>query len=368
MKNTEEGSAACTAEPTATRAGASGATPAQTPPETGAVPLPGAAGEAQLAKTGISSPAGEPLAPWPTSPGANPIPRPVRLGFRMLPLLGEALTARVAERLFCTPRSFRPRASEERLLDAADPFPLRVGSRTLTGYSWGRGPTVLLVHGWEGRAGQLTPLVPALVTAGFRVVAWDAPAHGRSPGRTATLVEFADGIWAAARASGALHGVVAHSMGAAAAGLALSEGLTPKRAAFIASPYSMDVYAAEFARLLGISKGVHERMVRSLERRFHVRMSELTFDALVPEAEVPLLVAHDADDREVPHAFGARIAADWPQGELVTTRGLGHRRILRDAHVVRRVTRFVSQGADLAATAGQAVCPLDLLPGVSRTG
>jgi len=310
----------------------------------------------------------EPLAPWPTSPGTNPIPAPLRMGFRMLPLLGDAVTARAAERLFCTPRRFRPRASEERWLDAADPFPLRIGARTLTGYAWGRGPTVLLVHGWEGRAGQLTPLVPALVSAGFRAVTWDAPAHGRSPGKTASLVEFADGIWAAARASGDLHGVVAHSMGAAAAGLALSEGLAPERAAFVASPYSMDVYAAEFARLLGISGGVHERMVRSLERRFQVRMSELTFDRLVPTAGVPLLVVHDQDDLEVPHAFGARIAADWPDGELLTTHGLGHRRILRDAHVVRRVTRFLTTGADLSATAGQEICPLDFVCDVNRTG
>ena len=43
-------------------------------------------------------------------------------------------------------------------------------------YSWGSGPTVLLVHGWEGRGSQLSAFAPALVKAGFRVVAVDMPA------------------------------------------------------------------------------------------------------------------------------------------------------------------------------------------------
>lgn len=274
---------------------------------------------------------------------ASMVPAPIRLGFRLLPKVSEGLTARMAEHLFCRPRRFRGHAAERRWLHEADPLPLRVGERTLRGYSWGSGPTVLLVHGWEGRAGQMTPLVPALCEAGFRVVAWDAVGHGRSPGKTSSLVAFADGIFAAARACGDVHGIVAHSMGSAAAGMALQEGLTVERSAFIAPPYSLEFYAEQFTQLLGLSERVHTRMLRGMERRFSVRMADLTFERVRPATETPLLVVHDVDDREVPFELGERIADGWPGAQLIPTRGLGHRRILRDPQVVRSVTRFLKR-------------------------
>jgi hypothetical protein len=50
---------------------------------------------------------------------------------------------------------------------------------------------------------------------------------------------------------------------------------------------------------------------------------------------------------------GAAIAAAWPGAELVTTEGLGHRRILRDPAVVARVTDF------LAADLGRGLDPAE---------
>ena len=62
-------------------------------------------------------------------------------------------------------------------------------------------------------------------------------------------------------------------------------------------------------------------------------------------AELPIaaLVVHDSDDMEVPWTNGADVAAAWPGAELVTTQGLGHRRILRDAGIVARVTAFLAE-------------------------
>src|SRR5690606_37822905 len=65
----------------------------------------------------------------------------------------------------------------------------------LAGLRWGReGPLVLALHGWEGRAAQFRTLAARLVPMGYRVLALDAPAHGRSPGREADPVVFADAL------------------------------------------------------------------------------------------------------------------------------------------------------------------------------
>ncbi|MBC8451324.1 MAG: alpha/beta hydrolase [Planctomycetes bacterium] len=268
-------------------------------------------------------------------------PLPVRTGFRLLSGLSEGLAARAAEELFCTPRRHPRSAEEARLLGDAQPFPVRLGLRELRGWRWGLGPAILLTHGWEGRGSQLAPFVSAILEAGYSAVTWDAPGHGDSPGRRSSLVEFADAIWAAGRAAGEVHGLIAHSMGAAAAGLALQEGLPIERAVFVAPPLDLATYSQKFSDLLALPAGVHERMLRAMERRYHVGLGQLSFESIRPPEDVPLLVVHDHEDKETPFAFGEKVAKEWPGAELYATTGLGHRRILSDPSVIRKVARFL---------------------------
>lgn len=128
-----------------------------------------------------------------------------------------------------------------------------------------------------------------------------------------------------------------HSFGTAAVALACSRGLRARRLSFVARPEDLDVYAALFARAFGLRGSVYERLVRGLEQRFTIDWQELRHITLGAADGTPLLVVNDTDDAETPLA-GARAAARaWPNGELLATRNLGHRRILRDAQVIARV-------------------------------
>ena len=55
----------------------------------------------------------------------------------------------------------------------------------------------------------------------------------------------------------------------------------------------------------------------------------------------PLLVVHDRDDRDTFWSEGAALVKAWPGARLMTTEGLGHRRILRDKGVIEDVTQFI---------------------------
>jgi pimeloyl-ACP methyl ester carboxylesterase len=60
------------------------------------------------------------------------------------------------------------------------------------------------------------------------------------------------------------------------------------------------------------------------------------------EAQLPpLLVIHDREDKQIPFGMGKAIAAAWQGAELLSTRGLGHNRILRDPEVVRSAIDFI---------------------------
>lgn len=241
------------------------------------------------------------------------------------------------------PPAARP-PRERGLLDVADAATvLPDGVRA---WAWGHGPTTLVVHGWGGRGAQFAALVAALVERGRRVVAFDAPAHGDTPGAHATLDDFARATAAVAAWAGPLEAVVAHSFGAAATTIALGRGVVADRVAFVAPFFQLAVSLQRFA--------VHARLDAAGQAAFLAALTDanhghgvdaLDGTRLAPALRAPLLVVHDRDDREVSHRDGAAAAAAWPGARLVTTVGLGHTRILGDVHVVGLVRDFVTGAA-----------------------
>src|SRR2546423_5499989 len=146
-------------------------------------------------------------------------------------VVSDELGSSLAERLFTTPRRHVRPEREQAVIARGRPFEVDVELRSprwdnrrirLAAWRWGFGPTVLLVHGWEGRGSQLGAFIEPLVAAGLSVVAFDAPGHGDSPGSRLYLTDHADALDAVARAIGPVHAVIAHSFGVAAMLLARS--------------------------------------------------------------------------------------------------------------------------------------------------
>jgi pimeloyl-ACP methyl ester carboxylesterase len=290
--------------------------------------------------------------------------------------LGVALpgvAARVVERLWCTPPRAPLTDAARAVLASGEPMTLAADGRRVAGWAWGDGPGVLLVHGWGGHAGQLTAFVAPLVAAGYRVLAFDAPGHGRSgPGALgrgrATLLDFRWALALAAARVGRPYAVVAHSIGATAAAWAMAGGpsggpsgassagpgtapdgaappthaFAPDRAVFLAPAASPADYAARFGRALGVSDAVGRRWQSRLAARLDFRWDELDVCRAPARTRTPpLLVVHDRADRNTAWADGAAVAACWPGATLHTTEGLGHRRLLGDPGVVARVADFL---------------------------
>jgi len=218
-------------------------------------------------------------------------------------------------------------------------------------WSWGDGPAVLLVHGWNGRATQLGGFVEPLVARGYRVVAFDAFGHGESPGSSMSLPELASYVRQVSDELGGLYGVIAHSMGGAATTLALSNGLQLERAVFVSPPSDPRVFLQIFSDALAISDDVRARLKERVERRIGISMESMRGNVIAPSMRVPLLVIHDRDDKEVPVESGRSIADTWPNAELILTEGLGHQRILRAEPVTNVAVSFIDAAKHLMAAA-----------------
>ncbi|OYU76299.1 MAG: alpha/beta hydrolase, partial [Burkholderiales bacterium PBB5] len=112
------------------------------------------------------------------------------------------------------------------------------GGKLLAAWAWGEGPPVLLLHGWESHAGHMASFVPALLQAGFRVWAMDAPGHGQSEGTATDAVDYGRAVLSAVEVLGLPHAIIGHSVGSAAALFAFSRGVTVQASIHLAGPSS----------------------------------------------------------------------------------------------------------------------------------
>jgi pimeloyl-ACP methyl ester carboxylesterase len=261
---------------------------------------------------------------------------------RALGWLAPDLAAGWAERMFLTPRRHARPDSEQQLAETAERREVRYRKLLLPTYSWGTGPAVLLVHGWEGRATQLGAFVPALLEAGFRVVAVDFPGHGEAEASLSSVADFASALRTVIQRLGPFQGVIGHSMGGAAAVLSYTLRSFGTRLVLIGAPRGPRRFFEGFTAYLGLSKDLSARVARRIERRYGLPFTALDIDTFGPEVALPTLVVHDRGDREVPFEHANAIVRAMPEATLVATDGLGHRRILRDASVIAMAVRFIA--------------------------
>jgi pimeloyl-ACP methyl ester carboxylesterase len=295
-----------------------------------------------------------------TQPRAVPKPPPLaRAAVRAAAVLAPARTAQALARRFLTPRRVRLEEHERDLLAAADRLEVPFAGRRLglgehagsvAAYAWGgEGPTVLLVHGWSSAAGQLAAFVDPLRRLGFRVAAFDAPAHGASGGTTTNALEISEVVLAAGRVLGPLHAVIGHSAGAAATARAVTHGLAAGRLALVSPWTRPQTWVERFAAAFGLSRSMTARLIRAVESEAGEPLDAIDLEAVAPAVANPTLVVHDRDDALVGIADVRAAAAALPAGTLVETHGLGHSRILRASEVVGRVVGFVAGEGRAAA-------------------
>jgi pimeloyl-ACP methyl ester carboxylesterase len=263
-------------------------------------------------------------------------------------------TAELAVALFRRPPRHQASESEREALDKGERTDLSLDGRPLAIWRWGKGPAVLLVHGWGSRGSRLASFVTPLGDSGFSVVAFDAPGHGASAGSLSSLPQFISAIQAVARHVGGVEAIVAHSMGGAATTLAIERGLRVGRAVFLAPAADPAGYSERFAATVGLSPDVLARMRRSIEHRFGEKWEDFDVLSAARTMTAPLLVFHDRDDPDVSWTDGAAIASAWPGAELVSTTGLGHRRIVHDPAVVSRAVAFLVESRAATRVSGGA--------------
>ncbi|MGW1073750.1 alpha/beta fold hydrolase [Streptomyces sp. NPDC002537] len=216
------------------------------------------------------------------------------------------------------------------------------------GYLWGDddAPTALLVHGWGSDSSSMYSLIAPLRQLGYRVAAFDGPAHGVHEGVRATMTQYTTAVGAALDSLGGARVVVAHSLGSIAAVGALAA--RPREGVdclvLVAPTCTLTAVLEGWAKgELRLSRGTVDRVYRELHRRNGVPVSHWDVVGLGGGLDRPVLALHDPDDPVVPFCEAEAIAAGLPGVRLERAPGRGHMGILMSPEVKSAVSAFVAE-------------------------
>lgn len=247
------------------------------------------------------------------------------------------LAAKKAQSIFFTPRKHAQKPWEITAQNTARTAVLDSGINCLV---WGQGEPILLVHGWEGRASQMSVFLPFLSTK-YMLIAINAPAHGDSEETRSNPNKFIKAIFEAQKHFGPLKAVIGHSMGGGSAVYAAIEGLKVEKIISIAGPSNFQHSVESFAALIGLRGKVLGHFMKQTEQEVQLNFSEIDMAARVDRIDKPILIVHDENDLEVPFLQGCRYKDKLINGEFFATQNLGHRKIMKSEIVLQKVTDFI---------------------------
>lgn len=275
-----------------------------------------------------------------------------RQTFRVLGLLAPTIAANWAYRIWYSTRRFRESEHDKRWRTQAQLQILEHAHEKIAVYRWGEQdrPVVLCMHGWNGRASQFATIIPALLKAGYQVVAFDAPGHGKSEGTSTNIFRIGEVLKTVAGQHSALEAIISHSFGGMVSAYAMKHhGIPVQKLIMIASPVSTRYLLDIFAQSLCINQRVMQRLEKLIRHEFGDDVFErISAEQNLKNSELPILLIHDKQDTAVSWRNSERIVEAAANAVAIYTEGHGHRRLLRDKKLIKKMVHFIKSGTVVA--------------------
>lgn len=209
-------------------------------------------------------------------------------------------------------------------------------------FDWGgNGKLILLVHGWNGQVGNFSRIIPDLLKHGFHVIGLDLPGHGTSEGRYSNVVLSGRSVRSLTEIIGNPFACLTHSFGGAVATIAQELGTKSERLVYICPPLGLSSVTESFSDSWKLTSDEAKAVKANIEKKIARSLNELDLPLVGENLSNKLLLIHDEDDLEIPTKMGKLVASSWKDSEFHLTKGLGHRRILRDDDVKNKILKFL---------------------------
>jgi len=188
---------------------------------------------------------------------------------------------------------------------------------------------------------NLFKIADELLKLGYSTISFDAPAHGKSKGKTTIMSDFIASILEIEKQYGPFEVAIGHSLGGMSVLNGIKDGLQVNKAVIIGSGDIVQDILDDFTAKLSLKQEISERLRNLFEEKYQVKMDDFSAYKAAQKMEIPVLVIHDKDDPEVPVKAGIHIHEQLKNGILYITEGLGHRKILGNQNVIKKILEFI---------------------------
>ncbi len=200
---------------------------------------------------------------------------------------------------------------------------------------------ILLVHGWSGRGTQLVKIADELLNLGYLTISFDAPAHGKSKGNSTIMVEFIASVLELEKQFGPFEFAIGHSLGGMSILNAIRENLKVRKVVIIGSGDIIQDIIDDFIKKLELKPEIGIKLREHFEKKYGVEMNYYSASNAAKEVSIPVLIIHDENDVDVNVKAAYNIKENLNISELMITKNLGHRKILGNAEVIKRIVEYL---------------------------
>lgn len=267
--------------------------------------------------------------------------------FKAISLISNKLAAESLFKLFCTPYSGKPKRIEPPFFKKATNIDIIFEQLTIRGWKWipanCNGKKVLVVHGFDSCSYKSESLISKLYLSGYEVLAFDAPGHGTSDGKTSNAKQLSECIAAIDEKFGTFYGIVAHSFGGMAAALATENYLQQLERLVLIAPATETRTAIDnffsFLKMPLKLKPEFDNIIKSLSGK---DVSYFSVARALENIKTKTLWVHDSKDMICPISDVIVVQEkNLPNVEFHITKGLGHNAIYRNQNVLQKIAFFL---------------------------
>jgi len=227
------------------------------------------------------------------------------------------------------------------LPETSEQFWLKINGKRIAYWVNGSGPTILFVHGWGSYGALFSKMITEFSSDGYRVIWFDAPAHGQSSGWQTNIFEIQQCISSLQEIYGHFEMVVGHSFGALSLMRAISEGLSVSKLVTLSSPSNTIELVDKFCFFFNPSKQSKEVLIKYIEKKYGDDLWDKTLvKNMAKNIEQPVLIIHDKNDQMISYQQGISNKKYLKRSELILTENLGHNRIVYNVEVTKKVLDF----------------------------
>jgi pimeloyl-ACP methyl ester carboxylesterase len=250
---------------------------------------------------------------------------------KILDTIAPSLSAKIGYRFMSNPQTKKLRDFEQETLDKAQKDQIKFKDFTIQTYRWNGNATkkALLVHGWEGQAGNFGAIVPVLVEKGFCVESFDAPSHGNSSKGNTSITDYFEIIEQFIKRNN-YELIITHSFGSVATIFALSNlKANIKQIILLTTPNRFEDRIQMVIDALGLSNRTKNALIKLFEKKTGydpLTLNATDFTQNITAEKVTFI--HDKNDQAVPIEWSKAVHQSWKNSEFIEIEHTGHFKML----------------------------------------